>query len=252
MMGKLKLSRSIAKLATSVVILFGVHTQAYAVEWPPLTDRARAKLVADQYPIDVYDPLEGVNRRVYIFNAKFDRYLLLPVTDLYTTVTPSFLRDRVRSFLGNLGELRNFTNSTLQLKPRAAMTALGRFATNTTVGIGGTFDVATKVGFEEAPEDFGQTLASYGVAEGAYLVLPALGPSNLRDVSGMAFDAAVFNLIDPLNFSNFSERQWMYGSAKGLTSRADNAFRYHTTGSPFEYEIVRFIYTAKRKLEAGK
>ena len=231
------------------VVLAG---QANAVEWPPLTDRAKAKLTADKYPIDVDDPVEGLNRRVYMFNAKFDRYVFLPVTEFYTTATPSFLRDRVSNFLSNLGEITNFANSALQGDADKATTAVKRFVTNTTVGLAGTFDPATKLGIQEAPEDFGQTLAKYGVREGAYIVLPLLGPSNLRDTAGIAFDAAVFSLIDPLNFDNFSERQWSYTGTKAVDKRANVAFRYHATGSPFEYELVRFLYTSRRKLEAGR
>ena len=243
---------SLMKFVVPLAFLLSTVGPAVAADWPPLTPRAQAKLTATTYPIDVADPLEGLNRRIYVFNAKFDRYLFLPVTDFYKAAVPSVVRDCVTNFLSNLGEITNFGNSILQLKGGSAATAAGRFLTNSVFGLGGTFDVAGHVGLVEAPEDFGQTLAVYGVPDGAYLMLPLLGPSNLRDTSGLVVDAVAFSLIDPLNFDDHAERQWIYTGATAIDTRANVAFRYFQTGSPFEYELVRFLYTTKRQLDAAR
>lgn len=141
-----------------------------------------------QYPIDVYDPFEGFNRRMYKFNAQFDESVFLPVVRGYEIVTPDYVEDRISSFFQNVAEIRNLLNAALQLKGAAALTTSARFLINTTLGIGGLWDHATGWGLHQQTEDFGETLGHYGVTPGSYLVLPFLGPSNLRDTTGLAVD----------------------------------------------------------------
>jgi phospholipid-binding lipoprotein MlaA len=130
---------------------------------------------------DSNDPLEGFNRAMYSFNETVDDYLLKPVARGYRAVLPDPVRARVSSFFDNLLEPMNVINNLLQGKPVRAASDLGRFAVNTTLGLLGLFDVATPMGLERHEEDFGQTLAVWGVGEGPYLVLPFLGPSTVRD-----------------------------------------------------------------------
>ncbi|KFF47581.1 ABC transporter [Gammaproteobacteria bacterium MFB021] len=134
------------------------------------------------------DPWEGFNRGVYQFNDTLDRYALKPVAQGYKAVTPEPVRDGVGNFFSNLGEIRTAFNSVLQWEWGNAGTASGRFVINTILGVGGLLDPATRMGLDENEEDFGQTLAVWGVDSGPYLVLPVLGPSTVRDTSGLPLD----------------------------------------------------------------
>lgn len=134
------------------------------------------------------DPLEGFNRKVYAFNDKLDRYALKPVAQGYQAITPLPARTGISNFFGNLGDVWTSLNNLLQGKPTDSLSDLGRFALNSTVGILGFFDVATEVGMEKHDEDFGQTLAVWGVGNGPYLVLPLFGSSTLRDTAAMPVD----------------------------------------------------------------
>lgn len=139
------------------------------------------------------DPLEGFNRTVWAVNRGADQIVVKPVTKVYRAVTPKPARDGVRNFFANVAEPFSFINNVLQGRVDRAMRNLGRFALNTTAGIGGLFDPATRVGIQPASEDFGQTLAAWGANGGPYLVLPLLGPSTLRDGVG----TGVAQLTDP-------------------------------------------------------
>ena len=131
------------------------------------------------------DPLQGVNRAVWGFNQGVDKVVLRPVSGVYRAVTPRPARRGLSRILANLEEPWSFINNMLQGKPDRAFTNLGRFVVNTTIGVGGLADHASKMGLKPAVEDFGQTLATWGVNGGPYLVLPILGPSTLRDTVGM-------------------------------------------------------------------
>ena len=95
----------------------------------------------------IYDPIEGTNRSLYKFNAKFDKYVFLPIVDSYDFVVPDYVDDRISSFFSNLGEFSNVTNSALQWKPDKAFTGIGRFAINSTVGLLGQYDPASEIGY---------------------------------------------------------------------------------------------------------
>ena len=140
------------------------------------------------------DPWEGMNRSIYAFNDKADRYALKPVAQGYQAVTPLPARTGISNFFGNLNDVWTGFNNLLQGKPKSTLEDLGRFTVNTTVGILGFFDVASEVGLEKHEEDFGQTLAVWGVPDGPYLVLPLFGPSNVRDAGGMVVDRGVFSI----------------------------------------------------------
>ncbi len=134
-----------------------------------------------QYSPDPSDPLQGMNRVTYSFNQKFDKYALKPAAQAYTFVTPQFARDRVTNFFSNIGEVPTFFNDTLQGNLKLSATALGRFVVNTTIGLLGLFDPASSMGLTKHYNDFGITLAQYGVTTSPYLVLPLIGPSSIRD-----------------------------------------------------------------------
>lgn len=130
------------------------------------------------------DPMEGFNRAVWAVNRGADKVVVKPVTQVYRAVAPKPARDGVRNFFANVAEPFSLINNVLQGKPDRAVRNLGRFLVNTTAGIGGLFDHASRVGIRPASEDFGQTLAAWGANGGPYLVLPLLGPSTLRDGVG--------------------------------------------------------------------
>jgi phospholipid-binding lipoprotein MlaA len=133
---------------------------------------------------DPRDPWEKLNRNVFEFNEGFDAAILKPVAELYAKL-PDGLRDCLSNAFFNLRGPSTAINSALQGKPEAAVSDLGRFIINTTVGFVGCFDVATEIGMEKHYEDFGQTLGVWGFEPGPYLVLPIFGPSNVRDTIGI-------------------------------------------------------------------
>jgi phospholipid-binding lipoprotein MlaA len=204
------------------------------------------------YPIDVHDPWEGFNRGMYRFNAGFDHYIFLPVVGAYSAVMPDPAEDSVSNFFNNLFEITNLTNSILQLKAEASVNTTWRILINTTFGLAGLFDVATEMGIHEHDEDFGQTLGHYGVGDGPYIVLPIMGPSNLRDTTGNIVDSLVFAEIDPLNLDDHSDREIAFHLLNAIDRRHRTGFRYYGTGSPFEYELVRMLYTKKRELDIAR
>ena len=205
------------------------------------------------YVVDVYDPWGPMNRSIYNFNTQFDRYIFLPVVRGYEFILPTVAQESVSNFFSNITEITNFTNSVLQLKPEAAFTAVWRFAMNTTFGVFGLFDPATNyMGTPKWEEDFGQTLGHWGVGAGPYIVLPILGPSNLRDTTGLIADAATMAAIDPLNFDSNDDLEIPYYLLAAINNRHEVKFRYYETGSAFEYELVRLLYGKYRDLEIAK
>lgn len=146
---------------------------------------------------DPSDPLEGFNRGVFAFNRGFDTYLFRPVAQGYRYVTPQVVRTHIGNASDNLYEPVSMINSFLQGDFSNGITNFWRFMINTTVGLGGLNDVASTAGLKPRREDFGQTLAVWGVGSGPYIVLPILGPSNLRDTGGKIADW----FIDPVNYA---------------------------------------------------
>ena len=197
---------------------------------------------------EVYDPFEPVNRVVFNFNNVADRVILEPVAKGYKTL-PSPLQSGLSNFLSNLRAPLVIANQFLQGQGENAFQSSGRFIINSTVGIFGLFDVAEKIGLEEKEEDFGQTLATWGVGDGFYIVLPLFGPSNLRDTTGMVMTM----LTDPLNAYAVSEGEaWlvpMRTAANAVDQRSKiidevNALRNNSVDY---YAAVRSSYYQNRK-----
>ena len=151
-------------------------------------------------PTEIKDPFEKVNRAVYKFNDTIDRVALKPVAVGYKKVTPTIVRRGVSNFFGNLGDVSVAANSFLQGKFEQGLSDTARVAVNTVIGVGGIFDVATKLELERHNEDFGQTLGVWGVPEGPYLVLPFFGAQTLRGTVGLLGDSQ----IEPLNSRHVS------------------------------------------------
>ncbi len=154
-----------------------------------------------------HDPWEPLNRTIYSFNTNVDKVTLKPIAKGYQKIVPQFARTGVSNFMINLATPRSSVNNFLQGKPRAGFTELGRFILNSTMGIGGLFDLATDAGIERRREDFGQTLAVWGVPSGPYVMLPLLGPASLRDA--VAWPVEIWSSL-LYHYNNTSVRDKLY------------------------------------------
>lgn len=199
--------------------------------------------------LDIHDPWESLNRRMYYFNYRLDQWVMLPAVRGYRYVTPRIVRTGVSNFFNNLGDIPTLFNSVAQLKGERAMNTTARLLFNTIIGVGGIWDPATRMGLPRYQEDFGQTLGFYGVPNGPYLILPALGPSNLRDTAGQAMDFAVERQIDYFSYSRASGGELSLTALRLIDLRHRTSLRYGQLNSPFEYEKVRYIYTRARELQ---
>ena len=202
--------------------------------------------------LNVYDPFEAMNRRLYHFNYRFDQWVALPVVNGYRYITPGFVRSGVSNFFSNLGDVPNLLNSLLQFKGQRSMEITARLLLNTTIGVAGLWDPATKMGLPRQSEDFGQTLGFYGVPEGPYIMLPVLGPSNLRDTTGVVVDYAGEQAVNFLNVPETSSDHPEILLLQVVDKRYTTRFRYGQLNSPFEYEKVRYVYTQARKLQIAE
>ncbi len=147
---------------------------------------------------EVNDPFEDINRDIYEFNEKVDDAVLKPVAESYSNLPPK-VKIGITNFFNNLEEVDTSINQLLQGKPKKSINDFTRFIINSTVGLGGFIDVASKLGLERHEEDFGQTLAVWGVGEGPYIMLPILGPSTLRDTVSMpvsSFLSVTFHMTE--------------------------------------------------------
>ncbi|KAF0220274.1 MAG: hypothetical protein FD174_1354 [Geobacteraceae bacterium] len=200
------------------------------------------------------DPWEGLNRSMYKFNYEVDRFVLLPVVAGYETVVPRTARTGVSNFFANIREVRTFYNCILQAKGKKSLVTLGRFVTNSTIGIGGLFDPATAFGMRREHEDFDRTLETWGVGTGPYLVLPILGPNTARSAGGLAVDGgvrwAIANAIDPFGGTGAStEIETGVTALETVDLRYRESFRYYDSDYPFEYYMVRYLFSQERELK---
>ena len=194
---------------------------------------------------DPRDPLEGVNRAVFAFNDAVDENALRPAARLYRNLTPSGLRDGVRNFFSNLDDLYIGANNLLQGKVEQAMGDLMRVAVNTTLGLFGVIDWASDMGLEKHNEDFGQTLARWGVGDGFYLVLPLLGPSTLRDTAALPVDWEG----DPVYWHTPVDERNALTVARTIARRADllGASRTLEAAALDRYVFLREAYLQQRR-----
>jgi phospholipid-binding lipoprotein MlaA len=157
---------------------------------------------------DPRDPMESLNRQVFEFNEGLDKVVLKPLALAYDKVVPVPVQECLSNGFSNLREPSNALNNLLQGKGSTAVSDVCRFAINTTIGLLGCFDVATRMGLEKSREDFGQTLAVWGVGNGPFLVLPLFGPSTIRDTAGLGVETVL-----DVNFwiNNVSVRNTIFG-----------------------------------------
>lgn len=158
-----------------------------------------ALLMSSAFAVAEVDPFEDANRAVFEFNESLDNAIFEPVARDYKASVPTFAQARVRDFFGNLSDVGTLANQILQFKIEDSFVTLGRVTVNTTIGLAGLFDVASDMGLEKTHEDFGQTLAVWGVSDGPYIMLPIFGPSTLRDTAGLYVDiTSDANMINQL------------------------------------------------------
>jgi phospholipid-binding lipoprotein MlaA len=192
------------------------------------------------------DRFERVNRAVYRFNRGVDRRVVRPVARAYDNAMPIRVERRVRNFFTNLRAPTDIVNNWLQGKFRPGFAGLGRFLLNSTAGLGGFFDPATKLGLERHAEDFGQTLAVWGVPSGGYLMLPFFGPSTLRDAGARLIDART----DELRQMDRSNTRDLLRAWRLISDRAALLPAERTLDSSFdEYILVREAYLQRRRFE---
>ncbi|GGI97172.1 MlaA family lipoprotein [Halopseudomonas pertucinogena] len=174
----MKLTHATARSLLAGLLALSVASPALAVD-------------GDYYEEDFHnpDPWEPVNRVVFRFNDTLDTYALRPVARGYDRIMPQPLNDGISNVFNNLGEPKNLVNNVLQGKLHDAGIDLSRFMLNTTLGVVGIFDVATRMGLQRNDEDFGQTLGAWGMPSGPYVMLPFLGPSTVRDTGGFAAES---------------------------------------------------------------
>ncbi len=161
------------------------------------------------------DHFENINRKIFKANLAFDKYLFKPVAKTYKKVTPAPIDTSITNFFLNLGDIKNAANNLLQFKPGDALKDTERFIFNSTFGLAGFLDVATEMGLQKHKEDFGQTLATWGVPSGPYIMLPFYGPSTLRDAS------AKFTLDTLMDPAKYSDEKYALFVLEKLDKRAD-------------------------------
>jgi phospholipid-binding lipoprotein MlaA len=225
----------------------GASTRALAADPEVPAELDDSDMVPGSLVDDVSDPFEPVNRVIFGFNEIVDFLVLRPVSHAYRAVVPQPLRTGVSNALHNFSTPIIFANDLLQGRPERAKTTAVRFLVNSTAGFGGLVDAAAAAGLPSHSEDFGQTLAVWGARPGAYIILPVLGPSTVRDTVGMAVDTALHPatwLMWDLSFVERSAPIMAY-TVSAHESVLDEAEALRTT-SPDFYATVRDIYAQRR------
>ncbi len=196
-------------------------------------------------PRDPRDPFEGYNRAMYDFNSDFDKALFRPVAEAYDEYVPRPVNTGISNFFSNLDDVLVLLNDLLQLKFAQAASDLSRLAWNSTVGLFGLIDVATPMGLPKHNEDFGQTLGAWGVGSGPYLVLPFLGPSSVRDGTGLLADWQV----DPVMQVENPDERWGLVVTNAVDTRAGllRASNILETAALDPYVFMRDAYLQRRQ-----
>lgn len=222
-------------LSPSVTLLFALLIVSGTVGCASKGERA---------PESVYDPFEPVNRVTFQVNRTADKYLLRPVAVAYDAVTPRLVKTGIKNFFSNLESPIIIVNDLLQGKFIQGMSDIGRFITNSTLGIGGLFDPATPMGMRVNDEDLGQSMATWGVGRGPYIVLPLFGPRTMRSAVGLIGDGYLHPLIWMDNSSVRSKLRGLYiiherSMLLGIDQQIEEAFD--------PYALLRDAYVQRRE-----
>lgn len=246
---------TVFKLFSRTSLVIGVvATFAMGIGSPAWAETPQAAQVVVDESDDGGDPLEPVNRFLFEFNEIFQLVILRPATGMYQHLIPPVVREAISHMIDNLKSPVIVANDMLQGEGQRALETTQRFVINTTLGVGGIMDPATKMGIAKHSEDFGQTLAVWGVDEMVYLVLPFYGPSNPRDAVGKLF---VDNYFDPLGLylENTDEDEARYarmavGAVDEYGGVMDELEQIKKTSVDY-YAAIRSMYRQKRKAEIG-
>ena len=240
-------NRKWVSVATAGVLALSIGS-AYAADDKP-AQAAPPVVTTDQVQQpDENDPFEGSNRFFFNVNNALDKALLKPVAEAYHDVLPDFARDGVRNFLNNLNSPVIFANDLLQGEGDRAGTTMVRFGINTTIGLAGLFDVAGDLGYPYHDEDFGQTLAVWGVNDGPYFYFLILGPSSARDFTGFVVDRGV----DPLTYVGWGDDYEWVPITRAVVNVIDLRSRNIETLDEIErtsvdyYASIRSLYRQSR------
>jgi phospholipid-binding lipoprotein MlaA len=252
------MNRNTTRLFAILLTAFALFATGCAATQPKVGSTP-AKRTLDEYPadmrtskiLDVSDPWEGWNRRMYAFNARFDKYIFMPAAESYKRYTPKLFQMGVHNFMRNIREILNIGNGLLQFRLKTAARSTGRLVVNSTLGVGGLADPASKMGMYYQKEDFGQTLGVWGAGPGPYMVLPILGPSNLRDTTGFIVDTVAWDQINFLGYPTWASDQPLIWPTLlyAVDMRASTEFRYFEMGTIYEYIWIRQLYTEMRKFQ---
>jgi phospholipid-binding lipoprotein MlaA len=201
----------------------------------------------DAEMIQVSDPLENMNRFFFDLNQRLDRDAARPAATLYKETVPQTMRSGLHNVLDNLGGPVTVANDLLQAQFENAAIATGRFLVNTTVGVAGNFDVASDWGLPGRNRDFGETMGTYGLPPGPYLVLPLRGSTDVRDFAGNFVDG----YATPLRYVRYDGREyvgWMKSTVSSMDNRATNlvAYRDIERASVDFYATMRTLYLERR------
>ena len=223
------------KLITLIVALLwftGCTSQAIDLTEDKVASVATSKFLA----------LKDFNRDAYLFNKSIDDGVIKPLAKGYQKITPEFIDTGITNIFSNLGDVPNAFNALLQFKLKDAASDTGRFAINSTIGLAGFFDIATKMDLQKHHEDFGQTLAVWGVPSGEYIMLPVLGPSTFRDSVGVVVDSVT-------NPYFFFENSLGYYTLDKVDKRADilSVEGLLKEMSDDDYNSLRDAWLQKRK-----
>jgi phospholipid-binding lipoprotein MlaA len=222
-----------ASLRIAPALLLALLLSGCATQQTTLTDPER-------------DPWEGYNRKVHSFNDSLDRAVFRPVARGYDAVMPDAPQRGVRNFFRNLGYPVTLINSLLQGNMERAFTSTGRFLMNSTIGVLGFFDVATKAGIPYYDEDFGQTLATWGWQESRYLVMPVLGPFTVRDVLGRSF----YGYAHPVSWAIREHDQYIPLVVDLVSLRAELLpLQADIDAASDPYVLIRDVYLQRREYE---
>ncbi len=202
---------------------------------------------SNRYAEDERDPWQGFNRSMYTFNDSLDRAILKPAAKGYQAITPDFVERGVRNFFSNLEDVSVAVNNLLQGKVGDATSDVGRILVNTTIGLLGLFDVASPMGLRKHEEDFGQTLGTWGLSSGPYVVWPIFGPSTLRDTPSLVVDRI---LLNPLTYVELKTGERIAIIALDVVSvRAELLSLEETVEdiSTDDYTLIRGAYLDRRE-----
>lgn len=219
------------------------------VLWNTTLVAAEAVQTAATAPVEaapaVSDPLEPFNREMFRFNYHFDKAVLKPVAEFYNKIMPKPLNQGVHNFFMNINQLPIIANDVLQLRMKQATNDVWRLTVNTTVGIGGLFDIASRIQLKQQPNDFGLTLAYWGYKQSAYLVVPFFGVMTIRDGIGMPVDYYLFSIYPYIEDDNVRDGLYLLS----LIDKRAQLLSYQSVmdeAAVDQYVFIRNAYLQRR------